>query len=489
MPDNVEKLKHRVSEIVKRAAQIVSYAKDHPATDDDETQKLVYSCAELALLALCASDDAALLQEATDYLMRTEIASRLREIAMHCLDVQEWEQNALIQSHLEAIDAASSWLRRALNLPSPDMKDGAVGETIENGSEDETPTDSNVLGFSTALTTLMEESEEDRILRLRAEIQALRELLTSLIMERDHLLNVERRDIEADYMIKLGKLEAEVYSAECEMRLLQRKLEFMQAQRNRREQLRMDEIDAKINAAQEEFRRILEDLLKKAAEAEQYRQEQEKKKAEKEYRKATRKAKAQEEEKQAEDNNEQESNKETKSDNSETEDAEKDNPGFEDADGPQERTDSEDDEDRLLKKLYRKIVKTMHPDLHPNQDEATKDLFKRAILAYKEGDLRKLQEIAAMLDGGEPEPGERLLEALEQEREHLFSLIFGIRAELREIMTQYPFNKKELLNDPVQLAAEQENLKKRKNAADQKAAKYRKRIDEMEAEDGRTDHS
>lgn len=486
MPCNEGKLKQRISEIVNRAAQIVSYAKSR-LNPDDEIQQLVYSCAELSLLALCASDDTELLHEASDYLVRTEISSRLREIAMHCLDVQEWERKELIQSHIEAVNTAAAWLRTALDLPSPDMEDGAAGIAKENGGKNETSTDPDELGFSTALVRLMEESEEDRILRLRAEIQALREILTSLIMERDHLLHDERRDLEADYMIKLGKLEAEVYSAECEMRLQQRKLEFMQAQRNRREQIRMDEINAQINATQEEFKRILEELLRKAAEAEQYRQEQEKKKAEKEYKKANRKAKAQE--KQTDNNKEQESNKEAKPNGSETEEAKKSNTESEDADGPQEQTYSEDDEDRLLKKLYHKIVKAMHPDLHPNQDQSTKDLFKRAILAYKEGDLRKLQEIAAMLDGGEPEPGEHLLEALEREREHLFSLIFGIRAELREIMMQYPFNKKELLNDPVRLAAEQEKLRKRRAAAEQKAQKFRMRIEEMETEDGRADHS
>ena len=474
------KLKQKVLEIVCRSAQINSFVKHHADLDNEEIQQIAYGCAELALLALCASDDASLFQEVTNPLLKTEISSRLREIAMHCMDVQEWEPAAMIQSHLEAVDLASSWLRTALDLPLPDPleQDAAAGEPLEIGHAPALTDMADLPGRAEALVALTEESEEERVSRLRAEIAALRELLTSLIMERDHLLNVEQRELETDYMIKLGKLEAEVYSAESSMRLLQRKLELMQAQRNRRQPIRTEEINAQIESLQEQFRRILEDLFRKAAEAEQYRREQEKKRAEKEYKKAKKKAQAGEEEQRKADNG--------SADDPKSASGEQAAP---DPEATEDKPQDEDDEERLLKKLYRKIVKAMHPDLHPDQDEATRDLFKRAILAYKESDLRRLQEIAAMLDGGEPEPGERLLEALEREREHLFSLIFGIRAELREIMAKHPFNKKELLNSPERLAAEQEKLRKRKDAAVQRAAGYSRRIQEMEAEDGRTDHS
>ena len=76
-----------------------------------------------------------------------------------------------------------------------------------------------------------------------------------------------------------------------------------------------------------------------------------------------------------------------------------------------------------LKKLYRRIVKAMHPDLHPDQDEKTKELFKRAMAAYEEGDLQTLEEIAQIIDGDEPENAEDLLTALLKEKERLLSLI------------------------------------------------------------------
>lgn len=43
-----------------------------------------------------------------------------------------------------------------------------------------------------------------------------------------------------------------------------------------------------------------------------------------------------------------------------------------------------------LKELYRKVVKSLHPDLNPNVSESEISLFNNAVEAYKAGNLERL---------------------------------------------------------------------------------------------------
>ena len=67
------------------------------------------------------------------------------------------------------------------------------------------------------------------------EIDKLRVSVSMLLLERDNLLFHECKDIEAEYVLKFGKLEYKVYEAECEYRRLKRKLELIIISRNHNE--------------------------------------------------------------------------------------------------------------------------------------------------------------------------------------------------------------------------------------------------------------
>jgi hypothetical protein len=146
-----------------------------------------------------------------------------------------------------------------------------------------------------------------------------------------------------------------------------------------------------------------------------------------------------------------------------------------------------DSEEKLLKKLYRQIVKAMHPDLHPNQDEATKELFKRAILAYKDGDLKTLNEIASTIGSAASTTAEDKIESLLQEKARILTMIRTIRAEIKIVKTRFPYTKKETLDDPEKLAAEKKKLNSRLRQVQQAASIYKTHIAEMEEKYGRSD--
>ena len=71
--------------------------------------------------------------------------------------------------------------------------------------------------------------------KLKNEIEKLRIELSMLLLERDELQFVICRNIEAKYMLELGSIEYRAYEAQCTALRLKRKIELIQAKRNRQE--------------------------------------------------------------------------------------------------------------------------------------------------------------------------------------------------------------------------------------------------------------
>ena len=131
-------------------------------------------------------------------------------------------------------------------------------------------------------------------------------------------------------------------------------------------------------------------------------------------------------------------------------------------DGAQE---SREDEDPIheLKRLYRQIVKRLHPDVHPNPTERDKDLLDRANKAYKAGDLEEMRRIWEELAG--TEQSEESFEDTEKGRAQLRELIEKLRKrcaelekEIRQIKTSFPYTIKALLDDDKALEMKHREL-------------------------------
>lgn len=86
--------------------------------------------------------------------------------------------------------------------------------------------------------------------KLKEEIEKLRTELSMLVLERDELRFVICKNIEMEYMLKVGGLEYQAYEAECAFLRLKRKVELIQAKKNRQEKVILSAIE---DALDQEF--------------------------------------------------------------------------------------------------------------------------------------------------------------------------------------------------------------------------------------------
>ena len=140
-----------------------------------------------------------------------------------------------------------------------------------------------------------------------------------------------------------------------------------------------------------------------------------------------------------------------------------------------------DEETKEIKKLYRSIVKALHPDLHPEVTPAQIQLFQNAVQAYENGDLGNLRIISEMAaDPVVPEHGENELSILAKDKERLTKTLELIREQIANIKSEYPYTMKEQVNDPEQVAEKRTELEKMiaelKEAHDLYAAKLKEML-------------
>jgi len=223
---------------------------------------------------------------------------------------------------------------------------------------------------------------------LNKELEKLRIELSMLVLERDELLIVECKNIEMAYMLLLGSLEYKVYQAQCTFLRLKRKIELIQAKINRQEKIILSQIENTLDEEFVEYQEKLNAQMEKMNDAIKYSQSE----------------------------------------------------FLSEADT------------RELKKLYRKIVKILHPDLNPNLSSAELRLFENAVEAYANGDLVSLRIIDEIVS--EPTVTDTKGDAITsmmKEKERLLQLLQKMQESILNIKSEYPYTMKELVHDQNQI--------------------------------------
>lgn len=252
--------------------------------------------------------------------------------------------------------------------------------------------------------------------KLKNEVERMRTELSMLLLERDELQFVICKNIETEYMLKLGSIEYKAYEAQCAALRLKRKIELIQAKKNRQEKVIISAIEETLDTEFAEYQKQLNEQIDKMNDA-------------------------------------------------------------------LKRSKAEvlsDEDNKKLKKLYRKIVKALHPDINPDVSQAQVQLFDNAVSAYKNGDLGTLRIIGEMVGNSPlPEQHKDALTQLNEEKERLQNLLKAIRDSIEQIKSEYPYTMKEIIENEEQTEQKKKELENILSQYNELISIYKAKIEEM----------
>lgn len=141
------------------------------------------------------------------------------------------------------------------------------------------------------------------------------------------------------------------------------------------------------------------------------------------------------------------------------------------------------------KRLYRKLVQRLHPDVNPAQSAADLGMFHRATDAYDACDVEALVAIADALDadrdvGGEPmplevsEPFDSRVAALQALAASLRAKILATNEGIAATRAKPPFDLLPLLEDPARVASERARFELEARSFEERAIDLERRADE-----------
>ena len=251
---------------------------------------------------------------------------------------------------------------------------------------------------------------------LKNELLKKRTELSMLVLQRDELKYVICTNIETKNMLELGNLEYRLYQSECIIMRLKRKVELIQMRINRQEKIDVATIDELLDEQFREYQQNLEEKIKKMNEA-------------------------------------------IERDNGEV---------------------LTEQQVKELKKLYRAIVKALHPDLNPSVTKQQIKLFQNAVTAYKNGDLQTLRIINEMISNNHSEDDNTdNIEKMRDELIRLDRMISSINGDVEKIKSEYPYTMKDILFDKEQLNQRKEELKDNIDQCNELVSFYKTKIQHL----------
>ncbi len=233
----------------------------------------------------------------------------------------------------------------------------------------------------------------------KKKLDRLNKQYVSLLTQYDELTSTVRVNLEAKYMMLIGRKEHQLFSLQVHVQQLKREISLYQAAKNQGE-----------SVSREAVRQIIE---KEFAEYKEQLAEQQEK---------IRKAEA-------------------------LHLAEKLPEG----------------DSKALKELYHDMVRKLHPDLHPDLPEKAKVLWHKISEAYQSWDWQELNVLADMaydlLDRKEIQLEElNSMETVLKRQQEVSAKIKAIRAKIRELRSRPPFTYEKMLFDQDAVDARRKEL-------------------------------
>lgn len=220
--------------------------------------------------------------------------------------------------------------------------------------------------------------------KLRDKLIKLKENLEKLVFERDNLKYVICENIKSSYIITFGSYEYKLFKVFCKYHRLRRKKDMIQAIVNRNEKIDLHEIEKKLDLEFDDYKKKLDEKINEINKAINY--------------------------------------------------------------SYLETLTKEDT--ILIKKLYRKIVRILHPDLNPEITDREKELFYNATQSYKLGDISTLKIIYDIISSDNIDKEKNLTgKSLIDEVKRLEDLVKKVQNNIDIIKSQTPYTWKIYIED------------------------------------------
>ncbi len=235
--------------------------------------------------------------------------------------------------------------------------------------------------------------------KAKADLQSAREKYAVMVEEYTHLTGVVAKNLETDYMLKIGKKEHDLFSCQVEILRLKREISLFQAARNRGETITVEAV-----------KKIIE---KEFAE---YQDQLKKQKAKLEFAKIYFGA----------------------------------NP-------------LSPEENKKLKKLYHDMVRKLHPDLNCDLPAEAAVLWEQLQTAYQMNDWQELYLLSEMveelLDGKKDFVGSiNSLVKLQEELAKIIKKSSELSEQINKTKERVPFVYEKLLSNPAAVRVKRQEL-------------------------------
>lgn len=99
------------------------------------------------------------------------------------------------------------------------------------------------------------------IKKIKESISELKKTLGDFVLERDNLILVVCENIKTAYMLEFGSLEYSLYESYCKYLRLRRKKEMIQAKKNRQEKIILSDIESQLDREFVEYKKKLEEKI------------------------------------------------------------------------------------------------------------------------------------------------------------------------------------------------------------------------------------
>lgn len=130
-----------------------------------------------------------------------------------------------------------------------------------------------------------------------------------------------------------------------------------------------------------------------------------------------------------------------------------------------------------IRKIYRKLAKRMHPDIHPELADSEKilELWNQISVAYTCNDLKELKELEVLVVSALKEDGSEIAVEIPDLGEKIASL----EKEIEKITTTDPWRYQFLLNDPEAVKEKKEALREELKKYQEHSAQLDKMLEEI----------